>query len=130
MKKLFENKQAMIESLAPMAIGIVIFAVILITGIVVTQNLSAATGCNGVTGINGEVTAFNISTGVCQNATGGGPTTTYTATGAGRTGYYLQGKLGEGSGGLAAWTPAIIALMIGVMFIGAFAGGFGRKKQY
>ena len=40
---------------------------------------------------------------------------------------YLLGKLGEGSGGLAAWTPAIIALIIGVLFIGAIMGLRGRK---
>lgn len=40
---------------------------------------------------------------------------------------YLQGKLGEDSGGLASWTPAIIALSVGLLFIGALMVGKGRK---
>ena len=39
----------------------------------------------------------------------------------------LAGYLGTGSGGLVTWVPAIIALVIGVLFIGMF---MGKKKQY
>jgi len=40
---------------------------------------------------------------------------------------YLQTKLGESSGGLASWTPAIIALSVGLLFIGALMVGKGRQ---
>ena len=41
---------------------------------------------------------------------------------------YLSGQLGQS--GLAGWTPAIIALVIGMLFLGMFMGvrgGKGRK---
>ena len=34
----------------------------------------------------------------------------------------LKGYLGTGSGGLGTWVPAIIALVIGVLFIAAIMG--------
>lgn len=40
----------------------------------------------------------------------------------------MQGYLGTSSGGLASWTPAIIAITIGVLFLGMF--GFGGRKKY
>lgn len=39
-------------------------------------------------------------------------------------------NLGTTNGGLGSWTTAVIALGIGVLFIGALAGGFMRKKGY
>lgn len=39
----------------------------------------------------------------------------------------LQGYLGTSSGGLVTWTTAIIALVIGVLFIAAIMGLRGRK---
>ncbi len=39
----------------------------------------------------------------------------------------LMKYLGTGSGGLVTWVPAIIALVIGMYFIGAFSGNKGRK---
>lgn len=40
---------------------------------------------------------------------------------------YLMGKLGSTSGGLASWTPAIVAIAVGLLFLGAFA--FGKKRK-
>lgn len=42
------------------------------------------------------------------------------------TSVYLLGQLG--SSGLAGWTPAIIALSIGLLFLGAFMVGKGRRR--
>lgn len=39
---------------------------------------------------------------------------------------YLLGQLGES--GLAGWTPAVIAIFVGLLFVGAFA--FGTKRSY
>lgn len=39
----------------------------------------------------------------------------------------LKGYLGTSSGGLGSWTPAIIALVIGVLFISAIMALRGRK---
>ena len=53
---------------------------------------------------------------------------TYTAnTTATTTTGTLMTYLGTGSGGLVTWVPAIIALVIGMYFIGAFGGSKGRK---
>ena len=38
---------------------------------------------------------------------------------------YLQGQLG--SSGLAGWTPAIIALVVGLLFLGAFISKKGKS---
>jgi hypothetical protein len=35
-----------------------------------------------------------------------------------------------GADGLLGWTPAIIAIVIGVFFLSYFMGGGGRKKGY
>lgn len=41
----------------------------------------------------------------------------------------MQAYLGTGSGGLASWTPAIIALSVGLLFIGALMlGRSGRER--
>ena len=40
---------------------------------------------------------------------------------------YLAGQLGQS--GLAGWTPAIIALTIGMLFLGLFLGGMGGKSR-
>jgi hypothetical protein len=40
---------------------------------------------------------------------------------------YMLTNLGSSGGGLASWTPAIIALSIGLLFLGAFLGNKGRR---
>ena len=40
---------------------------------------------------------------------------------------YLLTQLG--SSGLAGWTPAIIAISVGLLFLGAFMIGGGRSKK-
>ena len=40
---------------------------------------------------------------------------------------YMSGQLG--TSGLAGWTPAIIALAVGLLFLGALFVGFGGKKR-
>ena len=128
--QIFKNKKGFINALVPMAMAIIIFTVVIVIGVTVTQNLTTAVGCDKILGVNGEATTYNASIQKCVNATATAWGTHWSPNTAGATGYYLQTKMGEGSGGLASWTPAVIALMIGVMFIGAFAGGWGRKKQY
>ncbi len=40
---------------------------------------------------------------------------------------YLLGQLG--SSGLAGWTPAIIAISVGLLFLGAFLVNSGGKRR-
>jgi len=61
----------------------------------------------------GSVVLFNFG-----NATGGVANTNV---------QYLLTQLG--SGGLAGWTPAIIAISVGILFLGAFmVGGRGGRR--
>jgi len=61
----------------------------------------------------GSVILFNFG-----NATGGTANTNV---------QYLLGQLGES--GLAGWTPAIIAISVGLLFLGAFMIGGGGKSN-
>lgn len=60
----------------------------------------------------GSVILFNFG-----NAVGGTANTTT---------QYLLTQLG--SSGLAGWTPAIIAVSVGLLFLGAFLGGKGKRR--
>ena len=43
------------------------------------------------------------------------------------TAVYLVGQLGQT--GLAGWTPAIIAIAVGLLFLGAFMVGKGGQRR-
>ena len=60
----------------------------------------------------GSVVLFNFG-----NATGGTANTNV---------QYLLGQLGQS--GLAGWTPAIIAVSVGLLFLGAFMIKGGKKR--
>jgi hypothetical protein len=46
------------------------------------------------------------------------------------TAFYMQGQLGNNSGGLASYTPALIAVAIGAIFIGLLSGFMtGRRNR-
>jgi len=106
----------MMNALIALGLGIIIFALIIGVGVVVLTNFgNAIASCaSGYT--------FNTSTRVCTNNTapttdnttaGGATTTTGTLSG------YLQTNL-------TSWVPAIIALGVGLLFIGAL---MGRKSK-
>jgi len=59
----------------------------------------------------GSIVLFNFG-----NAAGGTANTNTT---------YLLGQLGQS--GLAGWTPAIIAISVGLLFLGAFMTKGGKK---
>ncbi len=69
---------------------------------------------------NATVTSWNYAN-ISYTYTYSANTTASSTTGT------LMNYLGSGSGGLVTWVPAIIALVIGMYFIGAFAGSKGRK---
>lgn len=82
----------MFGQLTALGYGIVVFAVIIIIGVVVISRFG-----NAVKEANA-------------------------------TAVYLVGQLGQS--GLAGWTPAIIALSIGILFLGLFlSGGLGSKMR-
>jgi len=119
----------MMAVLAALAIGIVTFGLIVVVGSIVVQNTTAATGCQNVLGLNNEATTYNLTDGTCRNGSSGAGALALGANQAGISGAYLLTQLGSSSGGLASWTPAIIAVAIGALFLSLFAGGFIGKKE-
>lgn len=116
----------MFNDLQALGYGLVVFSVIIGVGTVVLVNFGGSTAnCAGLTSC-GTGGVWNSTGETCSNATSsscGTPNTaSYTNTN------YLTTQLG--SGGLAGWTPAIIAIAIGLMFLGAFMVRGSKKGRY
>jgi hypothetical protein len=111
----------MFNQLTALGWGIVTFAIVIGIGTIVLQKFgdSVATCNTGFT--------FNTTNQKCYNTTTGGSLTDSTADGWVNTNY-LGGQLG--TSGLAGWTPAIIALSIGLLFLGAFLMNKGNGRSY
>jgi len=109
----------MFNELTGLGYGLVVFAIIIGVGTVVLTNFgnSTATCASGYT--------WDTATQYCLNATGEDPTAS-TGVAYSNTNY-LNTQLGIT--GLAGWTPAIIAISVGMLFLGAFLIK-GRKGRY
>lgn len=107
----------MFGNLTALALGIVIFAIMIGIGVVVITKFANAVATCG-TGF-----AFNDSLRLCQNATNFSDTTAAVNTGYTTTNAFNT-ELGTTSG-LGSWTAAIVALAVGLLFIGAL---MGRRK--
>jgi len=106
----------MFNVLSALALGIVIFAITVGVGVVVLSKFAASVAECG-TGLNAETLTYNVTSETCYNSTGAndfGISTASTTTNA------LGLELG--TAGLAGWTGAIVALAVGLLFIGALAG--------
>ena len=115
----------MFDQLTALGYGVVIFAVILGVGSIVLSNFGQSTaGCSGGT-LNGTNFVWNATSETCMNSTGTSASETTSLTNT----KYLLGQLGT-SGGLATWTPAVIAVSVGLLFLGAFMVGRGGKGRY
>lgn len=114
----------MFDQLSGLAYGLVVFALVVAVGTIVLFNFSKTGACDE---FGASYPNFNDSISQCENSTYGDPQTptrdTFVTT------QYLFGKLGSTSGGLASWTPAIIAIAVGLLFLGAFAFK-SRKGKY
>jgi len=108
------------NTLQAIGYGIVGFAVIIVIGIVVITKLGDSVAICGDT----IYPYYNETSRLCHNVTNPGNTSTPTG-GAWVSGNYLTSQLG--STGLAGWIPAVIAVMIGGLFLAYFGG---RKKGY
>jgi hypothetical protein len=112
------KKKGQIDGLVGLGYGLIVLAIMIGVGLVVLQNFSqAASQCASGFSYNSTPTPNVCSNGTDSMALGTASTTTNT----------LMTYLGTGSGGLVTWVPAIIALVIGMYFIGAFRGSGGRK---
>jgi len=110
----------MFDQLTALGYGITVFAIVLGVGTVVLWNFGL-TQAECATDYH-----LNTSSGYCTNASGGDATT---PTGTSYTNVaYLQTQMG--TTGLAGWTPAIIAISVGILFLGAFMIKGGRKGRY
>lgn len=109
----------MIGDLSSLAIGIILFAIMLGVGIVVLEKFG-----DGLADCAAGFT-YNSSAAVraCQNDSN--ISQTASATGAGYADLnQMNVELGTTSG-LGSWTPAIVALVVGLLFIGAL---YGKRK--
>ena len=111
----------MFNDLTGLAYGVIIFAIIIGVGSIVLTNFGGAVAVCPMDRV------WNASNALCQTpgnvsntSTPGG--TAYTTTG------YLTTQLG--TTGLAGWAPAVIAVFIGLLFLGAFMGGKKGKGRY
>ena len=111
----------MFDNLTTLGYGLVVFAIIIGVGSVVLYNFGGAVGCE-----NSLYPLWNGTDNICYASNGsnagGAPTSAaYTNTN------YLLGQLGQS--GLAGWTPAIIAISVGLLFLGAFMVNSGSKGK-
>lgn len=108
----------MFNDLTALGYGLVVFSVIIGVGTVVLVNFGGSTAQCAAT------YTYNRTLEKCWNGSDSAdPTgTAYSNTN------YLTGQLG--SSGLAGWTPAIVAISVGLLFLGAFLIKGGRKGRY
>lgn len=113
----------MIQVLAGLAMGIVVFAISVGVGLVVLTKFADSQAVCG-TGFT-----YNASVGArnCVNDTNSSDTASASGTAYTTIGTTLTGDT-NGLGALVTWVGAIIALVVGLLFIGALVGG--KMKQY
>jgi hypothetical protein len=111
----------MFDNLSNLGYGLITFAIIIGVGVIVLQKFTAAVGCDAGYTFNESATmgggaecyeTANVSNEVSYNTAGSNTN-------------YLNTQLG--TAGLAGWTPAIIALSVGMLFLGVFLSRDERK---
>ena len=113
------------NALISLGLGIIIFALIVATGLVVMANFGTAVAecpAGYSYNTNGSVT---YTTGYCYNNTSPGSTGTNITSPSKATGS-INTMVGYMQDNLITWVPAVIALGIGLLFIGAL---MGRKQM-
>jgi len=107
----------MIDALTGLGYGLISLAVVIGIGIVILAVLSG--------NVSGCATAYPYveSTNLCTHANG----TTQSPSASATSMYTLKGYLGTSSGGLATWVPIIIVMIVGLLFLGAFASKRGQQ---
>ena len=110
----------MFTEITSLGYGLVVFAIIIGVGTIVLYNFGGAAGCpNGY--------SWNGTAGTCENPTNSSNSTSPSGAAYSNTNYLLTQL---GSSGLAGWTPAIIAISVGLLFLGAFLVNSAGKKKY
>lgn len=101
----------MIDALTGLGYGIISLGVVIGIGIVILVTLS-----QNIASCPTDFPTWNATSQQCTNATA-----QVDASLGSRTVNTLSGYLGTGSGGLASWVPIVIVMLIGLLFLGAFA---------
>jgi len=118
------------DTLTGLGYGIITFAIVIGVGLIVLSKFGTAVAecpanytynSNGTTTFTTNTCCLNdggyTNNSACTGAGGGPPNTTGAGEGTDTT-IYMIGQVGED--GLASWTPAIIALVVGMLFLGMF----------
>ena len=108
----------MFDNLQSLGLGVISFAIVIGVGVVVLNKFASA-----VANCPSTFSTYNETSALCTNSTGGTSGVSFATTNAN----YLTTQLG--TSGLAGWTPAIIALAVGLLFLGAFMLQ-GKGKVY
>jgi hypothetical protein len=117
----------MMNALIALGLGIIVFALIVATGLVVmTQFSSAVSNCPALYAWNKNASGYNFGTNTCCNLTANECTGGNT-TGASQGSVSLTTMQTYVQSNLVTWIPAVIALGIGLLFIGAL---MGKKNKY
>ena len=104
------------NALIALGLGIIVFALIAGVGMVILQNFAtAAANCPTA------FPTYNVTTHLCQNSTYEGDVAPSTAT------TNVNTTAGYITGNLVTWIPAVIALGVGLLFIGALMGKKGQN---
>lgn len=118
------------EQLQPLALGLVGFAIIVGVGTLILWNFGGSVGQCPI--VDGNQSVWNAtSTNGCDTVNGTVGATLHNGSSVEPSGTawdttdYLNTQLG--STGLAGWVPAIIAITVGMMFLGYFMFRKGRK---
>ena len=119
----------MMNALIALGLGIIVFALIVATGLVVMSNFgTAVANCPDGYTYNSNGT-FTFTTDNCCMSNGtanqdcvGTPNSTAESTATTN----METMMGYMENNLITWIPAVIALGVGLLFIGAL---MGRKKQ-
>jgi len=105
----------MFSNLQELGIGVIGFALIVGVGLIILVGMEG--GIGNCPSVDGNTTSWNMTLGKCNFDNGNG--SVLDAEGVGAVNLRaMQDELG--SDGLAGWTPAVIALVVGLMFLGAF----------
>ena len=111
----------MFNNLSSLGYGIITFAIIIGVGVIVLQRFTGSIGCPADYTFNESATMGGGAE--CYETANASNTQSYNDAGA--TTYYLNSQLGQS--GLAGWTPAVIALSVGMLFLGVFLTRGQRK---
>lgn len=116
----------MMNALVALGLGIIIFALIVATGLVVIQQFGTAVSqCPAGYSYNTNGSTV-YTTNLCYNNTSPGSTGTNVTSPSSAT-VTTTTIIGYVQSNLVTWIPAIIALGIGLLFIGALMGKKGTK---